>query len=319
MVFRFFPLRFEFIARDSHYFPPGKAANILRGALGTVFRELACSLDCRVAGDARTCEVRHACPYARVFAPTADADAPSGLGDPPRPFVLRARRLEGRAFQPGQRFDFDLHVFSMDPDVLACFVLTFAALAGQGIGPRRSRAELKRVVRLAAPGVTECVVFDGTNAPPAGLDPAVLSLNAAPAEAGSAPTKIQVEFVSPTELKYQNRVTHRPDFPVLFGRIRDRVATLRALYGEGPLDLDIRESNLRSSAIRMTRCDLHVIEIERRSGHTGQKHPIGGFLGFAEYEGDLAAFLPWLEACRWTGVGRHAVWGNGEIAVSLVG
>jgi hypothetical protein len=36
-------------------------------------------------------------------------------------------------------------------------------------------------------------------------------------------------------------------------------------------------------------------------------------MGTATYEGDLAEFLPWLQAAEATGVGRHAVWGQGEI------
>ncbi|MCU1257176.1 MAG: hypothetical protein JWO80_61, partial [Bryobacterales bacterium] len=42
---------------------------------------------------------------------------------------------------------------------------------------------------------------------------------------------------------------------------------------------------------------------------------IGGFLGTAEYEGELAEFLPYLQAAKWTGVGRQSVWGKGEISV----
>jgi hypothetical protein len=55
------------------------------------------------------------------------------------------------------------------------------------------------------------------------------------------------------------------------------------------------------------------MDIERRSSRTGQVHPIGGFVGEAEYEGDLAEFVPYLHAARWTGVGRQTVWGKGEI------
>ena len=44
-----------------------------------------------------------------------------------------------------------------------------------------------------------------------------------------------------------------------------------------------------------------------------KKAIIGGFIGTAEYEGPVAEFLPILRAARWTGVGRHCVWGNGEI------
>ena len=70
----------------------------------------------------------------------------------------------------------------------------------------------------------------------------------------------------------------------------------------------------------MTDCHLHHQDPERRSTRTGRTHSLGGFLGSAEYEGDLAEFLPYLAAAKWTGVGRHAVWGNGEMEVrSLCG
>jgi len=64
----------------------------------------------------------------------------------------------------------------------------------------------------------------------------------------------------------------------------------------------------------MTRCELVQVAAGRTSRATGQRHSLGGFTGVAEYEGDLAEFLPYLEIARWTGVGRQTVWGKGEIA-----
>src|SRR5665213_1298983 len=157
MRFEFFPLRFEFTARESLFFPPGKAANILRGALGTVFRHIACVPECR---DERTCEARQTCPYAKVFAPVADGQGPSGLSDSPRPFVFRARHLDGRAIQPGQPFYFDLNLFALDTVVLAYFVLTFAALAREGMGPRRGKADLQLVRRIAFAEEPEQILYE---------------------------------------------------------------------------------------------------------------------------------------------------------------
>ena len=307
MQFEFFPLRFEFTAREPLFFPPGKAANILRGALGVIFRRIACVPEC---DDARTCEIRHSCPYASVFAPVSDGEGPSGLADSPRPFVFRARHLDGHAIQPGQPFSFDLHVFSLDRAVLAYFVLTFAALAREGLGPRRGKADLQRVRRIAVGGVPEQILYEASQQMIAGsIEPA--SLNLDPAE--SAPQKIRVDFLSPTELKHEHRVIDRPEFPILFGRIRDRVSTLRSLYGQGPLDIDFQGSGQRAAAVRMTRCEGRRVEADRRSSRTGQSHSIGGFVGVAEYEGELAEFIPYLEAGRWVGVGRQSVWGKGEI------
>ena len=74
----------------------------------------------------------------------------------------------------------------------------------------------------------------------------------------------------------------------------------------------------RAAAIRMTRCELEHVDAERLSGSTGQRHSLGGFIGVAEYEGDLAEFVPYLEIARWTGVGRQTVWGKGEIAWEII-
>ena len=285
MRFAFFPLRFEFVASESLHFPPGKAANVLRGALGAMFKRIAPV-------------------HQWAFAPVAES-GPSGLADPPRPFVFRARHLDGLTIQPREPFHFDLHAFTLDPAVLAGFVDAFAALAHEGLGPRRGKAELQRVSRIAVDALP--ALSFATSIEPAWLDLAPVS---------AAPSGIRVEFLSPTELKHEKRLAARPEFPVLFGRIRDRISTLRSLYGEGPLDVDFRDSGIRAAAVRMTSFESREIQVKRRSSRTGRSHSIGGFVGIADYEGDLAEFLPYLEAARWTGVGRQAVWGKGEIALS---
>src|SRR5437763_15105004 len=87
LVFRLYPLRFSFVAREPIHFPAGKSSNILRGAFGVIFRRIACVPQCT---GARECEWRATCPYARMFEPTAVTSGPSGLADWPRPFVFRA-------------------------------------------------------------------------------------------------------------------------------------------------------------------------------------------------------------------------------------
>ena len=145
--------------------------------------------------------------------------------------------------------------------------------------------------------------------------PDILRLSlAAPGGGAAEETRhLRVHFLTPTELKG----VEEPEFGPLLARIRDRISTLRALYGPGPLDLDFQAFGERVNRVRMTRCELQRVEEERLSKRTGQKHAIGGFTGFAEYEGDLNEFVPYLEAARWTGVGRQTVWGKGEIGVEF--
>jgi hypothetical protein len=309
VLFQLEPLRFSFVAREPVYFPEGKSSNILRGGFGVIFRRIACLPHCVSAG---SCEHRATCAYARLFEPTATAPGPSGLADWPRPFVFRAIHLDGQTFLPGQPFHFDLNLFDINSPAIAYFILAFAQLARDGLGPARGKVELTTVSRLNQDGDPYTLIYENglldiqSNFPP-------LSLDLAPA---SEPvSRLRVKFLTPTELKSGRQIAARPDFVMLATRTRDRLSTLRNLYGAGALTLDFREFGERALSVKMTHCAIANVDIQRRSTRTGQTHSIGGFIGEAEYEGDLREFLPFLKAAQWTGVGRQTVWGKGQIAV----
>jgi hypothetical protein len=225
--------------------------------------------------------------YARLFAPRA-TDGPSGLADRPRPFVFRVSHLEGREFRAGDNFAIAVHFFDVANPGVESFRKAFAQWERLGLGPERARVSL-----------------EGVEASP----PCSISLEAETAE------RATVRFVTPTELKVEGGIAPRPEFGVLFARVRDRIATLRTLYGAGPLDIDFAGMGERAQVVRMTRCDVEWECAQRRSARTGQVHPLGGFTGEAEYEGALGEFLPWLRAAQFASVGRQTVWGKGELLV----
>jgi CRISPR/Cas system endoribonuclease Cas6 (RAMP superfamily) len=272
--FRLLPLRFHFLARESIHFPEGKATNILRGALGTMCVE-----------------------KAQMFAPSA-VGGPSGLLNLPRPFVFRAKHLNGLTVQAGQTFYFDLNLFDLAPVATENLVSAFTRLAREGLGPTRSKVELTQVsLRAQAQGAMIPLSFD---------------LNAA-----AQPVRhLRIRFLTPTELKSGERLTTSPEFGILAARARDRISTLSQLYGEGALALDFKGFGERAAQVRMTRCELTHVAVERRSSRTGQVHSIGGFIGDAEYEGEITEFLGVLQVAQWTGVGRQTVWGKGEIELN---
>ena len=53
--------------------------------------------------------------------------------------------------------------------------------------------------------------------------------------------RVRVRFVTPTELKAGHRLAERP-IGILAARVRDRVSTLRSLYGAGPLMIGFEET-----------------------------------------------------------------------------
>jgi hypothetical protein len=317
VLFQLEPLRFSFVAQEPIHFPDGKSANILRGAFGEIFRRFACLPHC---SSASSCTHRAGCPYARLFEPAAPGAGPSGLADWPRPFVFRAIHLDGRTFIPGQPFHFDLNLFETAQQTISYLVLAFAQLARYGLGARRSKVELLRVEKLNAAGETNDLVYANSvyanSLISAKTDVPPLTLDLLPK--GPPVFFLRVRFVTPTELKSGQQIALRPEFPILATRARDRISTLRELYGAGPVAIDFREFGERASLVRMTRCEITTVDIQRRSSRTGQVHSIGGFIGEAEYAGDLTEFVPYLKAAKWTGVGRQTVWGKGEIAVQTL-
>ena len=285
-VFEFYRFRFWFEAIDAVRFPPGLSANVVRGALGRHLLEAA-----------------PPAAYRSLFQPGADGKGgPSGLADWPRPFVLRCAHLDGGTFPPGTPFFFDAHVFELRQPVLASFRAAFDNAAKAGLGLGRGRARLTSVEQLNLAGHPE--PLEGAAPCSVSLDGPVTLVNA-----------VTLRFATPTELKGGGRVTDRPEFTVLFGRIRDRIGNLRALYGRRALDVDFRVLGERAAHVRLVRCDLAWEYAVRKSSRTGLTHPLGGFTGEAEYHGELGEFLPWLRAAQWAGVGRQTVWGKGEVCI----
>lgn len=307
--FHVWPFRFHFQAAGAVTFPEGKAGNVLRGAFGTIFRQLACVPECR---DAHRCELASNCPYALVFEPRQEwvrATGPSGLADWPRPFVFRALHLDGRTVRAGETFHFDLNLFEPPNKALPYFVLAFRHLVEAGLGPRRGRAVLCRVDDLGEGGA---VVFDGARLHNRELRGLQFDLSDA---AGEPADRVWVSFLTPTELKSGGELVDRPEFGALVRRLRDRVSNLRAFYQGGALGLDFEELGRSAELVKLERCELRRVESERLSGRTGQRHSLGGFVGDVEYVGEIGRFLPFLRVGQWVGVGRQTVWGKGCLSV----
>ena len=215
---------------------------------------------------------------ADIFSPRA-ANGPSGFGDRPRPFVLRAAALEGQRFDRGERFTLGVNAFL---PAFQKFRQTFERVKWPLVEARE-------------------------------LAPVSLAL-AAEKAASRGVSGIKVRFLTPTELKDGGEVLREPRFDVLLKRARDRISALCALYQGGAPEADYQALGDSARAVTLTSSHIEDIAVERLSSRTGQTHSIGGFIGEADYEGDLTPFIPWLEAAGWTGVGRLTVWGNGWIS-----
>jgi hypothetical protein len=310
--------------------PAINKGNMLRGGFGHAFRRLCCVPQCK---DAKTCPLATSCPYKAVFEPSPppDADRLSKNQDIPRPFVFRAPLTLQTRFEPGQRFEFGLVLIGHALDFLPYFVLSFRELAADSLGLNRARCSLERVEQVKAfsngSGLPDCesdVIYTADDqlfraAEVASADEWIMGRfhNVSDFERTGASQRLTIRFLTPTFLRADGEVIHRPEFHHVFKRLRDRINALSTFFGDGPLDVDFPELGRRAETVRTIVCDMKWIERFRTSSKTRQRHELSGFVGEATYEGYLTEFLPWLVLAELVHVGKHTAWGNGRYQLSI--
>jgi hypothetical protein len=322
---------------------------MLRGGFGHAFRRLCCIPQCK---DARACPLDGSCPYKAVFEPSPPpgADRLSKNQDIPRPFVFRhpldippvvapglslaadvalglspARAaLKGGAtrtrYQPGERFEFGLVLIGRALDFLPYFVLSFRELAGQGLGLNRAVCELENVTACDFDQSAVASVYQSSDQifhTPAPLD---LAAWVERRIRQLAPSRITVQFLTPTHLTFEGQIVKQPEFHHLFKRVRDRVNALSSFYGDGPVDADFKGLGEHAEEVRTVSSKIEWVERFRTSSKTHQRHELSGFVGSCTYEFPVSSFefpvsnrqlLKWLICGELLHVGKHAAWGNG--------
>ena len=228
--------------------------------------------------------------YSQVFEPRWDK-GPRRYGNAPRPFALRWTS-EKTLLNPGERFTFEVLLFARRPEWLQPLQDALIELGNTGITKTRSRAQLLSFVPAELPfklPVQTSTTYDSG--------------------------RLKVHFVTPTELKTSGAISIRPEFDLLIGRLVGRIRSLGCGYQGWTRDWDGRWLQDLAREVELVDFDWEHAPAERRSSRTQQIHPLGGFVGWAEYRGPITAFAPLLAIGEWTGVGRQTVWGNGVIHI----
>lgn len=290
---------------------PDRLPNVLRGSFDIAFRHLVChdiDLDCR------RCPLLTTCPYPVVFrpAPPPGSERLSRQQDIPRPFLF-----EPPAVGDGETsLEVGLTLFGAANRFLPYFVVALRALADRGFGRVRGRLRLARVSGETPGGRGE--VFDQTRAV---VTPFARGLRVADLDRpmDEATKRVRVRFLTPTTLKRDGLLIERPSFADLVCRVRDRLSSLAAFFGDGPLEMDFAGVGRAAGEIRTVECQTRWERRNRRSSRTGDVHEISGFVGEAVYEGELGGWMPLLRLGEAVHVGKYAVWGNGRMAVEGIG
>lgn len=101
----------------------------------------------------------------------------------------------------------------------------------------------------------------------------------------------------------------------MFRRLLGRLSSLAVFHCGGALDLDFAALIERARAVRLVEDRTRWEDWTRYSSRQDRRMTLGGLVGHAVYEGDLAPFWPFLVFGQWTHVGKNATFGLGRYEI----
>ena len=99
-------------------------------------------------------------------------------------------------------------------------------------------------------------------------------------------TNLTLRFSTPLDLKARGVPVGIPEFAPLIRRLRDRANALATFFADGPLTLDFKGISALAEGVSLVKNGTRLIEVNRTSSRTGQRHDVGGLIGEAAYEGE---------------------------------
>lgn len=298
---------------------PAYKGSTLRGAFGTVFKETVCVMDHR---DCDRCILRLKCAYPYIF----ETPIPEGSArmrkyeHAPHPFIIDPPLDSQQLYKPNESLSFGLTLIGKAVDYLPYFIYAFERLGAQwGIGKGRrfgsGRFEVEGVSWIDADG-TEKPVYDGKKKVLSNtfrpltvkdlLDPAIASNG----------HSITVNYLTPTRITFDHQLHTYPEFHVIVRNLLRRLSNLAYFHCGQELNLDFKGIIDSAKQVETKDGQVQWRDWERYSARQDVKMKMGGFVGEAEYRGDVADFATILKLGARLHVGKGTGFGLGRFEVA---
>jgi hypothetical protein len=129
------------------------------------------------------------------------------------------------------------------------------------------------------------------------------------------PGRLTVRFLTPARLKHNGKYVRIPEFHVLVRALLRRLSSLAYFHCGARWETDYAGLVAQAGQVRLADSGARWVDWERYSGRQEREINLGGIVGEATYQGDLAPFLPLLAAGELVHVGKATVFGNGMMEV----
>ena len=292
-----------------------RAGTNLRGAMGIVMQRAYCAGDRNDPAHASTCPV---CWLLAANEKPGQERRGYTLTPPLRKDVACNVSTE---YQTGDRFEFGLTLFGDTLRLLPYFILTVPEMGRVGVGAGRGKFDLKQV--WAFDPLTqqrECLLAEGENMV---HTPTLATSDVEHHAQQMAQTMngaLSIQFLTPMRLIFNEQLLKAPDFAVFFARLLKRLDELNEQFGDKrrrPFE-EVTALHALANQVRLIESDARWIDVWSGSSRTGDRTPIGGFIGRATYSAPHDVWRTLLPHLLWgqlAQVGKDTVKGNGVFEI----
>jgi hypothetical protein len=292
---------------------PAYKGSTLRGGFGQALKEVACALRRQECGN---CLLRDRCVYSYVFEtpPPADAEMMKLYPAAPHPFVIEPPESESAVVPAGENLEFGLILVGRALEYLPYFIYAFMRLGERGLGRGRGKFALDGVLASGANGPIPIYREEKKSLRSSSPYPTWDSVKERVGELSGSET-LTLHFLTPTRVKYEERLVAEPEFHHFVRSLLRRLSSLSSFHCGRRLDLDFKGLVERAGKIARVSSDLRWYDWERYSSRQKQRMTLGGFIGRVTYAGDFKEFLPLLAWGEVLHVGKAASFGLGRYEI----
>ena len=285
------------------------AGSAWRGALGHALKRVVCVTR---QPTCEPCLLYRSCAYPYIF----ETPPPPGAAKmrlykaAPHPFVIEPWDYGPRSLEAGATTTIRLVLVGRAITQLPYLVLALGRAGEQGLGPGRSRLDLRTVEQEATLGGEDWREIYGEDEL---LDPLPAMPSTCPAPPGNG--ELEVRLCTPLRLRREGANLTPADFGFRpwFSALLRRVSMLSYFHGERAMETDFRGLVAAADQVLLAEPRLRWRDWTRYSSRQRTTLQMGGLVGsFRLAAGQCEMFWPYLWFGQWVHAGRGASMGLGR-------
>lgn len=276
--------------------------NTLRGGFGRSLRSVSCV---QPQANCRECLLGWRCAYGYLFDTPIPPQATimRRYTHAPHPFVLRVWPDHPTVFSKGALLDLTLLLVGRAAEYFPYIVFALEQLGKGGLGADRVPFEVAEIRDCS-----EKLVYEsGENRALVPATPILLTAKVNDHREG----RFRLHFRTPTRLRVEGHVLRQPEFGPFMSAALRRLELLCKIHEGGQFEVNAAELADQAKAIRLVRDGTSWHDQHRHNRRQAQTMPLGGLVGWAEFEGDVGTFAALTKLAGAIHVGKNTAFGNG--------